>query len=141
MEHRITTDVAAPPDDVWRFFVDVEHWPELTESVDEVRRVDEGPLRVGSEAVIKQPRLRRARWTVTELEPGRSFTWQSAAPGVTTVGGHAVEPNDHGSTITLFLRQTGPLAGVVDRLLGSRVERYLSMEIEGFRRAAEAAHR
>jgi uncharacterized membrane protein len=136
MERQLTTHVAAPTEAVWRLFVDVERWPDLTESMRQVRRLDSGPLRVGSEASIKQPGLARARWKVTELEPGKSFTWESAAIGVTTVGGHVVEPDEGGSTITLFLRQTGPLAGVVERLLGARATRYLSMELEGFRRAA-----
>lgn len=136
MERQLTAQVAAPPGDVWRLFVDVERWPELTESMREVRRLDSGPFRVGSEAMIKQPRLARARWKVTDLEPGRSFTWETTAVGVTTVGGHVVEPNEHGSTITLFLHQTGLLAGIVERLVGARATRYLSMELEGFCRAA-----
>ena len=78
MERLFTTQVDAPADDVWRLFVDVERWPELTESMREVSRIDSGPLRLGSEALIKQPGLARARWKVTELEPGRSFTWETA---------------------------------------------------------------
>jgi uncharacterized membrane protein len=136
MERRLTAHVAAPTADVWRLFVDVERWPELTESMREVRRLDSGPLRVGSEAMIKQPGLARARWMVTELEPGRSFTWESAAIGVTTVGGHLVEPDEDGSTVSLYLRQTGWLAGIVERLVGARATRYMSMELEGFRRGA-----
>ncbi len=139
MERLFTTQVDAPADDVWRLFVDVERWPELTESMREVSRIDSGPLRVGSEALIKQPGLARARWKVTELEPGRSFTWETATAGVTSVGAHLVEPGEGGSTITLSLRQTGPMARLVGRLLGSRINRYLSMELEGFRRGAESA--
>jgi len=48
-------------------------------------------LAVGSEAVVRQPGLPRTRWRVTELEPGHSFTWESAAGGVTTAGSHIVE--------------------------------------------------
>ncbi len=138
MERLIKTQVDAPTDDVWRLFVDVERWPELTKSVSEVSRVDSGPLRVGSEALIKQPGLARVRWKVTELDPGRSFTWETAAVGVASVGEHLVEPGEGGSTITLSLRQTGPLARLVGWLLGSRINRYLSMELEGFRRGAES---
>ncbi len=138
MERLFTTQVDAPTDDVWRLFVDVERWPELTESIREVSRIDSGPLRVGSEALIKQPGLARARWKVTELDPGRSFTWETAAAGVTSVGAHLVEPGEGGSTITLSLRQTGPMARLVGWLLGSRINRYLSMELEGFRRRAES---
>jgi uncharacterized membrane protein len=138
MERQITTHVDAPAQDVWRLFVDVERWPQLTQSMRDVSRVDGGPLRVGSEALIKQPGLARARWKVTELDPGRSFVWETTAVGVTSIGGHVVEPGDDGSTITLSLRQTGPLARLVGWLLGSRINRYLTMELEGFRRGAES---
>lgn len=139
MEHRVTAHAAATPEDVWRLFVDVERWPELTESITEVRRLDRGPFGLGSEALISQPRLLKARWKVTEIEPGRSFTWETNAVGVTTIGRHLVEPHESGSTITLSLSQAGPLAGIVGRLVGTRARRYLSMELEGFRRGAESA--
>jgi uncharacterized membrane protein len=138
MERLFTTQVDAPADDVWRLFIDVERWPELTDSIRQVSRIDTGPLRVGSETLIKQPGLARARWKVTELDPGRSFTWETASAGVISVGAHVVEPGEGGSTITLTLRQTGPLARLVGWLLGSRINRYLSMELDGFRRGAES---
>jgi hypothetical protein len=47
----------------------------------EVRRMDTGPLRVGSEAIVKQPGLPRARWRVTEIEPDYSFTRETSAGG------------------------------------------------------------
>ncbi|MFZ0376782.1 MAG: hypothetical protein WCD11_21445 [Solirubrobacteraceae bacterium] len=77
---------------------------------------------------------------MTELDPGRSFTWETAAIGVASVGEHLVEPGEGRSTITLSLRQTGPVARLVGWLLGSRINRYLSMELEGFRRGAESSH-
>ena len=139
MELQLTGHAAAPPEDVWPLFVDVERWPALTESVTSAERLDAGPLDLGSEALIKQPRLQKARWKVTEIEPGRSFTWETKAAGVSTVGVHLVEPNQDGSTITLSLRQTGPLARIVGWLVGARARRYLSMELEGFRLGAESA--
>jgi uncharacterized membrane protein len=138
MEDRVTTAVDAAPEQVWPLFVDVERWPEMTKSIREVRRVDSGPLRVGSEAIIKQPRLARARWRVTELEPGRSFTWETTTGGVTTVGGHIVEPARPGSTITLTLSLRGPLAPLVYAVMGRLSHRYLTMEMEAFRRTAES---
>ena len=72
-EYRISTAVKAPAETVWDLFTDVERWPQMTKSIDEARRIDGGPLRVGSEAIIKQPRLPRTRWKVTELQPGHSF--------------------------------------------------------------------
>jgi hypothetical protein len=72
------------------------------------------------------------------MEPGRSFTWETSAGGVTTAGGHLVEPNGRGSKITLTLCQHGPLAAVAGLLLGRRARRYVSMELEGFRAASES---
>jgi uncharacterized membrane protein len=138
MEHQVTTAVGAPPEDVWRLFVDVERWPQMTKSLREVRRLDSGPFRVGSQAVIKQPGLLRARWEVTELEPGLSFTWQTTSGGVTGVGGHVVTADGPGSVITLTLRLQGPLAGLIAPVVGRRARRYLAMEMEGFRRTAES---
>jgi hypothetical protein len=94
---------------------------------------------VGSEATVRQPRLPTTRWRVTELEPDRSFVWETRSGGVTTVGDHRVEPDGPGSKITITLRTHGPLAGVVDLLMGGVARRYASMELEGFRSAADAA--
>jgi uncharacterized membrane protein len=139
MEHHVTTAADASPEQVWALFVDVERWPELTKSVSAARRVDEGPLQVGSEAIIEQPRLPKARWRVTDLAPGHFFTWETRAPGITTVGGHIVEPAGQGSRITLTLRMHGPLARLLYALTSRLSRRYLTMELEGFRRTAEWA--
>jgi|HubBroStandDraft_6_1064221.scaffolds.fasta_scaffold52844_2 uncharacterized membrane protein len=138
MEHHVTTAADAPPEQVWALFVDVERWPEMTKSISAARRVDEGPLRVGSEAIIEQPRLPKASWRVTELESGHSFTWETSALGITTVGGHIVEPEGQGSRITLTLRMHGPLARLLYAITSRLSRRYLAMEMEGFRRAAES---
>ncbi|MGH3171483.1 MAG: SRPBCC family protein [Trebonia sp.] len=139
MDLHVTTPVNASPEDVWRLFADVERWPEMTKSIREVRRLDSGPLRVGSEAIVKQPRLPRARWRVTELRPGRSFTWVTSAGGMTTAGDHVVEADGEGSVITLGLREHGALVPLMNVFVGGLSRRYLSMEMEGFRQTAEAA--
>jgi uncharacterized membrane protein len=138
MEYQVTTAVEAPAQAVWDLFVDVERWPTMTKSIQEVRRTDSGPIRVGSEALVKQPRLPRVRWRVTELVPGKSFVWATTSPGVITSGGHFVEPDGNGAVITLTLSERGPLAWLMDGLFGRLTRRYLAMELEGFRRTAES---
>ena len=139
MEHRVTSPVDAAPEQVWPLFVNVQRWPEMTRSISEVRRLDSGPLQVGSEAIVKQPRLPRARWRVTELVPGRSFIWEMTSGGVTAVGGHIVEAAGQGSEITLTLRLHGPMARLMDAVVGRLSQRNLEMELDGFRRTAESA--
>jgi uncharacterized membrane protein len=134
----LTANVEARPEDVYALFIDLERWPTMTASILEVRRTDSGPLRVGSEAVVKQPRLAVARWRVIELEPGRSFSWETKSAGVTTTGGHFVKAHGTGSAITLTLSNQGLLAGAINALLGNLMRTYMSMELEGFRQAAES---
>ena len=57
MEARTSIDVAAPPDHVWEVLVDVERWPEWTDSVTSVRSLDPGPLAVEARVEISQPRI------------------------------------------------------------------------------------
>lgn len=133
----MTTTVSAPPESVWRLFTDLDRWPEMNQSIAELRRLDSGPLKIGTEAVIRQPPLPPARWRVTQLDPGRGFTWETRSPGVTAVGGHLVEPDGQGSVITLTLDLRGPLAPLMRLFAGKLSRRNLTMELEGFRRASE----
>ena len=141
MEYRVTATAGAPPAEVYRLFIDVERWPELTQSMRSVRRLDGGPIRVGSEAKVSQPRLPSARWRVTELEPDRRFTWETTRRR----GHHRRRPSGGagraGSRITLTLSMRGPLSGVMGLLMGGVARRYAAMELEGFRAAADAAAR
>ncbi len=123
---------------VWAVLVDVDRWAEWTESVTSARRLDQGPLVVGSQASIRQPRLRPAVWTVTTLEPGTSFAWASRNPGVITVGGHRIAPNPDGTVeFTLTIDHRGPLASLIWLLTGSLTRRYLQTEATGLKHRVE----
>lgn len=83
-----------------------------------------------------QPGLRAATWTVTELEPGHSFTWSSVTPGLRTVAVPQVQSSPGGSTLTLTVRQSGALAPLVAVLMGAKVRRFMAMEARGLAKAA-----
>jgi uncharacterized membrane protein len=145
VEYATSIEIDASAEVVWRILVDVEHWPDWTESVSSVRRVGAGAgeVELGSSARLKQPKLMPAVWTVTAFEPVREFTWASRAPGVTTVAEHLVEARGEGGvegvTVRLAMRQTGALAGVLGALAGGLSRRYIDTEARSLKAAAEAA--
>ena len=137
MQADFTVRVAAAPQRVWDVLADVEDWPSWTPSVTSVTRLDQGPLRVGSKAKIKQPRLPTTTWTVTELSPGEFFTWIATGPGFRTTASHRVQPAESGSVVTLTLQQQGLVGGLVGRLTTRLTNSYLAMEGNGLKGRAE----
>jgi uncharacterized membrane protein len=139
MRFEATTEVAATTQRVFDVYSDVEHWPEWTASVTSVERLDAGPLRVGSRARIKQPRLPTAVWEVTDLVPGTSFTWVARGPGVVTTGRHEVVPTGDADrvAVTAALEQAGPLGPLLGRLTRRLTNRYLQTELRGLKRHCE----
>jgi uncharacterized membrane protein len=132
-----TVEVDRPAEAVFALYSDVERWPQWTASMTEVRRLDDGPLRVGAKAHVRQPRLRPADWTVTELEPGRSFVWETRSPGLRTRGGHHVRPRDGGCTVVAEVEHSGLLAPLVGVLTRGLTHRYLQLETSGLKRLSE----
>lgn len=138
MRHfEISIDIAAPPERVWPVMSDVERWPEWTPSVSKVKRLDAGPFVVGSRAVIHQPKFPPAFWKVSAIEPGRSFTWVSTAPGMRVVGHHAVQATPTGSRATLTLVLHGLFGGFFGWLTRGITERYIGYEARGLKARSE----
>jgi uncharacterized membrane protein len=140
MSFTASITINAPAERVWSVMTDVERWPEWTASIRKVQRLDKGPFRVGSRARITQPKLGTVVWTVTALEPNRSFVWTTSAAGTTGFAEHEIEPGPGDSvTVTLTIRQKGLLAPIVAWLTAGLTRRYLAMETDGLKRRVEAA--
>lgn len=120
--------IDAPAPEVWVVLSDVARWPEWTPTIDSVRRFDDGPLALGSRAEVRQPRLPKATWEVTELVPGRSFTWEATGPGMRTIGRHEVVADGDGALVTLGIEQLGPMGAVAALVWRSLTQRYIELE-------------
>ena len=134
--HAVT--IAASPARVWEVATDVERWPERIPTVDTVERLEPGPLAVGSRTRLRQPRLPEAVWTVTELDEGTSFTWQSRSPGITITAGHDVGLQERGSRLELSVAATGPLSWIGWLMTRSLTRRYVEIEADSIKQVAEA---
>lgn len=133
-------EIEASPEVVWRVFADVERWPSWTASVRRVTPLDGADLAVGRSFEIRQPRFPRLVWTVTELDPGRGWTWRQRSPGATTLAVHEVVPLDGGRRTLVRQRidQRGPAGVLVGLLSRGLTRRYLTMEADGLKQASEA---
>lgn len=139
VEQQTSIDIAAPPERVWEVLADVERWPEWTESVTSARQLDPGPLSVGSRVEVVQPRIPKGTYTVTVVEPGKSFTWEQRQPGSVVTAVHSCTPlPDGGTRVELKVVMTGALGGVVGRMYRKLTDRYLAMEAAGLKSRAEA---
>ena len=133
-----TIEIETPPDRVWATMRDVERWSEWTPTIISIQPLDPGPLAVGTRVIIRQPKLLPARWRVTELQEGRSFTWITRGPGILVTARHSIEHAAIGSRVTLSVDFSGPLGPLCALLTGGLTARYLSLEAQGFKKCVEA---
>ena len=131
-------NVNTPPERVWAVLIDIERWPEWTESMKSVERLDSGEFGVGSKAKLKIRRSPSANvWTVTALTPNRSFTWETNSGGVKGVATHVIEPDGNGSKVMLTVDLSGPVAALFGWFVGTPSRQNVEMEAEGLKRRAE----
>ena len=138
MRYEETTLIDAPVELIWRLTTDIDAWASFMPTVQRVERLDDGPLRVGSTARLKQPGQRTAVWTVTRLEPLREFTWETRRPGLRMTGRHLLEPAGAGTRNTLVLATEGPAAGLFSALFGGLMRKSIHREAAAFARQATA---
>jgi uncharacterized membrane protein len=134
----VTFDVQASAERVFSVLQDVERWPEWTSTMTAVKKMDDGPLVVGSKVRVRQPQLLPAVWLVTGLEKNRVFTWGTRSPGIQITGDHRIESVGSSSRVTLSLEICGPLGSLVSRLFRGLNERYIATEAKGLKERCEA---
>jgi len=143
--YETSVDVAAPVATVWDVTRDVESWPSWSPTMDEVTLTGvspggppgDAPIGPGTEARVRQPRLRPATWVVDRVDEGRAFVWHTAGPGYRLTADHLLEPRGAGTSVLLRVSATGPLAPVVWAVAGRTVRRYVDEEAAALKRRCE----
>ena len=142
MRFEKSIEIDAPQQRVWAVLSNLEAWPQIVETVDTVEPLTPRPFTTGSRVRLKQPKLPQGIWEITVWDEPSYFEWTQKASGVTTEAGHRVEPleNDR-SRLTLTLDMRGLLVPIIGRFYKDLTNRYMQLEAEGIKRAAESTER
>jgi uncharacterized membrane protein len=138
MRFEKSIEIDASQQRVWDVLSDLEAWPRRIETVDTVELLTPSPMTKGSRVRLKQPKLPEGIWEITVWDAPSYFEWTQKASGVTSVAGHRVEALGEGrARLTLTLDMRGFLIPVLGRLYKGLTNRYMNLEAEGMKRAAE----
>src|SRR6188472_2084728 len=138
MRFEQSIEIHAPQQRVWDVLSDLEAWPQRIETVDTVELLTPAPIGTGSRVRLKQPKLPEGVWEITTWDAPAYFEWTQKMTGTTTVAGHRVESlGDGRSRLTLTLDMRGLLFAIVGRFYKDLTNRYMTLEAEGMKRAAE----
>jgi len=99
-------EIARRPEDVFASAIDFARFPEWQGSVVSARPQGDGPLAVGSSALVTRqvgPRQLPATEEITELQPPRTWTVRAVGGPLIAVANGTVEPLDGGERSRLTL--------------------------------------
>jgi uncharacterized membrane protein len=140
MHFEKSIEIDAPPQRVWDVLSDLEAWPSRIETVDAVELLTPAPITKGSRVRLKQPKLPEGTWDITVWDAPSYFEWTQKTGGVTSVAGHRVDAMGEGrARLTLTLDMRGFLIPVFGGFYKGLTNRYMNLEAEGMKRAAETA--
>jgi uncharacterized membrane protein len=140
MRFEKSIDIDAPQQRVWDVLGDLEGWPQRIETVDTIELLTPAPITKGSRVRLKQPKLPEGMWEVTVWDAPSFFEWTQKSTGTTSVAGHRVEPLGEGrARLTLTLDMRGLLIPIIALFYKDLTNRYINLEAEGMKRAAELA--
>ena len=139
MHFEKTIEIAAPQQRVWDVLSDLQAWPQRIETVDTVELLTPPPIAKGSRVRLKQPKLPEGSWDITVWDAPSYFEWTQKTSGITSVAGHRVEALGEGrARLTLTLDMRGFLIPIMALFYKNLTNRYMNLEAEGMKRAAEA---
>jgi uncharacterized membrane protein len=140
MHFEQSIDIDARQQRVWEMLSDLEAWPQRIETVDVVELLTPAPVGEGSRVRLKQPKLPQGTWEVTVWDAPSYFEFRQKSGGVINVAGHRVETLEEGrSRLTLTLDMRGLVVLVVALFYKGLTNRYMIVEAQGMKRAAESA--
>jgi uncharacterized membrane protein len=140
MRFEKSIEIDAPQQRVWDVLSDIEAWPQRIETVDVVELLTPAPIARGSRVRLQQPKLPEGTWDITVWEAPSYFEWTQKSAGTTSVAGHRVDAlGADRARLTLTLDMRGLLIPIMILFYKKLTNRYMDLEAEGMKRAAELA--
>jgi hypothetical protein len=138
MHFEKTIEIEAPQQRVWDALSDLEAWPRRIETVDVVELLTPAPITKGSQVHLKQPKLPEGSWDIRcgmrrPTSSGRRRP--SASPASRDLPGRGAGRGPRASHAEpRHARLPHP-----DRPVLGLTNRYMDLEAEGMKRAAETS--
>jgi hypothetical protein len=137
MKFDYTVETTAPPEKIWGAWTDVERWPEWDTELDSATL--HGSFALGTKGRVKSRRGPAARFSISELIPGESYTLTARLPLCELkVRRRPIRNDCSGAFFTHVVLFVGPLSFVFGNLLGRRHREALPVVMENLRKIAES---
>jgi uncharacterized membrane protein len=139
MRFEKSIDIDAPQQWVWDVVSALEAWPQRIETVDTLELLTPAPITKGSRVRLKQPKLPEGTWDITAWDAPSFFEWTQKTGAATSVAGHRVEAlGELRARLTLTFEMRGFLVPIMALFYKNLTNRYMTLEAEGMKRAAES---
>jgi Polyketide cyclase / dehydrase and lipid transport len=136
MKFAHTVETTAPPEKIWAAWTDVKRWPEWDTELASASL--EGSFALGAKGKLKPKRGPAARFSISELIPGESYTFTTRLPLCELKVRRHLTLKDGGACFTHEVSFVGPLSTVFANLLGRRYREALPVVMENLRNIAES---
>jgi uncharacterized protein YndB with AHSA1/START domain len=127
-----SVEIARRPEDVFAYVTDPSHLPEWQESVVSVRRLDEGPIAVGSRAVVTRHvggRDRKMTSELSELNPPSSWAVRGVDGPIRGMVDGRVESLENGERSRVTINLDFETRGLIPKLFVALVRRQAKAEV------------
>ncbi|HEX7171700.1 MAG TPA: SRPBCC family protein [Candidatus Limnocylindria bacterium] len=140
MRFEKSIEINAPQQRVWDVLSALEAWPQHIATVDSVELLTPAPITIGSRVRLKQPKLPEGTWDITAWDAPSYFEWTQKTGGISSVAGHRVQAlGADRARLTLTLDMRGVLIPIIGLFYKDLTDRYMNLEAEGMKQAAESA--
>ena len=137
MQFGHVVETTASPEKIWAAWIDVERWPQWDTEL--ASATLDGSFALRAKGRVKPKRGPAARFSISELIPGESYTFTTHLPLCElNVSRRLTRNGGSGVFFTHEVSFVGPLSFVFGNLLGRRYREALPMVMENLRKIAES---